>query len=633
MLRRFAAIALTFGLAVLQPSMAGAANAIEQIVPKTLTPDPGTTTTFQIAVTPDDNTVWAAGSYTITLIAADPSGTTVATSAAFTVDQPATPQQTTMIFIDLTLPGGYAGPLVVHARLEYGKTSEDSLPAGIVVGVSAGQTTVAPAASPPPGQVPTPGGPATLPSPAGAPPPPIAVAPRPQIYSGSLAANTGYGTQQTQSGVLNLSGKFSANESVTAAAGLANTPGNTKPLISFQTPYLLTQVGTISPSYDRDAFAGPTGTGVAFKTTWNNSQDILQGAYISGNHDTTNPFEMEAVSLGFPVFGNPVSVTGGYEDIYGPDQPGPFFLRNGAFFGLGDDVRSPHSSITYGIHYGLTYFHDDISDLDQLGEVFDLALGFTIKKAQLAFTYDRASPYFANSSAPGVTADRENETAAVTVPLGVLQLTLSANAYRDDLPGSLLLQTTHYATENLGISAPLKNGDVLSFQAVNGVQHQTGDPIAPFSGNDGTTFAYTTKRGPFAIQYTLADTETRDNTGDLLHVITDGITVSRAPFAGLTVSGGFNLNENDANAAAQTMISNSVTGSLSYTRGALTLSTQFNQAFSHPYVGLSSPPTLTYNYGVAFKPVHSPYSISGTISENIGMVNSATGALSVNRQF
>jgi hypothetical protein len=623
-------MALVLGLAVV-PAIAGAANSIEQIVPKNLTPETGGTATFQIAVTPGDNAVWEAGSYTITLIATDSSGTTVATAAPFTVDEAATPEQTTMVFVELALPQGYVGPLVVHAHLDHGKTSDDSEPAGIVVGGNPGQATVAPAASPPPGQIPTPGGPPALPS--GAAPPPVAATAPPQIYTGSLAANTGYGAQQTQSGVLNLSGKLSSNDSVTAAAGLANTPGNAKPVISFQTPSLLTQVGTISPTYDRDAFSGPNGTGIALKTTWNNSQDMLEGSYISGEHDTTNPFEMEALSLGFPVLGTPMTVSAGYEDIFGPDQPGPFFLRNGAFFGLGDDVTSPHSSLTYGIHYGLTYYHDDIADLDQLGEVFDLALGFKINKAQFAFTYDRASPYFANASAPGVTPDRETETASVTVPLGVLAVTLSANAYRDDLPGSLLLQTTHYVTENVGITDPLKNGDVLSFQAVNGVQHQTGDPIAPFSGNDGTTFAYTTKRGPFAIQYSLADTETRDNTGDLLHVITDGITVSRAPFAGLTISGGFNLNENDANAAAQTMLSNSVTGSLSYTLGGLTLSGQFNQSLSHPYVGLSSPPTLTYNYGISLKPPHSPYSISGTVTENIGMINSSVGALSLNRQF
>jgi hypothetical protein len=281
----------------------------------------------------------------------------------------------------------------------------------------------------------------------------------------------------------------------------------------------------------------------------------------------------------------------------------------------------------------LTLFHDDINDVDEMGDVLDLALGFKINKAQFAFTYERATPYFANASAPGVTPDRESETAAVTLPLGVLQVTLSANAYRDDLPDSTLLQTTHFVTENIGITDPLKNGDTLSFQAVNGVQHQTGDPVAPFSGNDGTTFAYTTKRGPYAIQLSLAGTETRDNIGDLVHVITDGVTVSRAPFAGLTISGGFNLNVNDANAAAQTTLGDSTTGSVSYVRGELTLSTQVNYSFSHPYIGLSTPPTITYNYGLSLKPNRSPYSISLSVSENIGAVNTSVGALSLNRQF
>jgi len=625
--RRPVAAALALVLAVVWPLAAFANSAIEQIVPKDLTPQPGAVTTFQIAVTSSDNSVWDAGSYTLTLIAENPNGTTVATAPPFTADQPATPQQTTMIFVELTLPPGYVGPLNVHAHLDHGKTSEDSAPAGILVGGVPGQATVVAPASPPPGQV-VPPAPVAV-----ATPPPAPRAPPAQSYSGSLALNAGFAAQQTQSGVLNLSGKLPDNESLTAAGGLANTPGNQKPLVTFQTPSWLLQFGTISPSFERDAFAGPTGTGVGFKTTWDNSLYSVQGASISGNHDTTNPYEMEALAFGFPLWGSPATVTGGYEDIYGPDQPGPFFLRNGAFLGFGDDVKSPHSTFTYSIHYGVTSYHDDIADVDDLGDVWDFALGFMLRKAQFAFTYDRASPYFANDSAPGVTADRETETAAITVPLGVLQVTLSANAYRDDLPGSLLLQTTHYFTENAGITYPLKNGDVLSFQAVNGVQHQTGDPVAPFSGNDGTTFSYTTKRGPYSIQYSLADTETRDDTGDLLHVITNGITVSRAPFSGLTISGGFNLNQNDADAAAQTMLSNSATASVSYVVGGLTFSTQVNRALSHPYVGLSSPPTMTYNYGLAYKPPHSPYSISGTVTENIGAANSAVGALSLNRQF
>jgi hypothetical protein len=278
----------------------------------------------------------------------------------------------------------------------------------------------------------------------------------------------------------------------------------------------------------------------------------------------------------------------------------------------------------------MTSFHDDISDSDQSGYVFDAALGFKIKKAVFAFTYERATPFFANASAPGVTPDRETETAAINFPLGVIQVALGANAYRDDLPGSTLLQTTHNVTENISITDPLRNGDSVSFQAVNGVQHQTGDPVAPFSGNDGTTFAYTTKRGPNAIQYSLADTETRDNAGDFVHVITNGLTVGRSPFAGVTISGGFNVNQNLADVAAQTTLSNTVTGSVSYTKGVFTMSTQINESLTHPNAGLASPPSLTYNYGLAAKAGR--YTVSLTVTEMIAP-NTAVGAFSLNRQF
>jgi hypothetical protein len=93
------------------------------------------------------------------------------------------------------------------------------------------------------------------------------------------------------------------------------------------------------------------------------------------------------------------------------------------------------------------------------------------------------------------------------------------------------------------------------------------------------------------------------------------------------------LNQNDADAQAQTTISNSVTGSVSYTAGELTLSTQINQSLSHPYVGLSSPPSMAYNYGMSYKPRGSTYAASLSVSENIGTVNTAVGAFSLNRQF
>ncbi|GEM_PF-2518608 len=623
-------IAAMLALAMAAPrAVLADSSSIEQIVAKNLTPDVGGTVTFQIAVTPDDNLVWAAGSYSVTLTASDPSGNVVASGSPVAAPEAAAPQQTTMVFADLALPPGYLGPLVVHAQLTHGKESDTSLPVGIVVGGSAGVATIVPAASPPPGQVPAPGVAAT---PSAAPPPPVAHVPV-QSYNGSLALNAGFAAQQTQSGTLNMTGKYSNNQSVTTSLGLANTPGATKPIFSYQTPTVLLQIGTFSPTYDKDVLAGPTGSGFGFKEQFG-ATNFLQGSYISGSHDTTNPFEVSAVQYGLPLNGSSVTVTGAYEDVYGPAQAGgSYFLRDGTFFGFGDDVTAKHSTITYGLHYGMSYYLDDISGSDQFGEVFDTSFGFTIRKAHFAFTYVRATPAFSNSLAPSITPDQENESAAINFPLGVLQITLGLNAYRNDLPGSSAVQTTHYSTENIGITYPLKNGDTLSLQGVNGIQHQTGTPVAPFSGNDGTTFAYTTKRGPYAVQYTLTDTETRDDSGNLLHVMTDGVTVSRTPFAGITISGGYNLNQNDANSDTMTSVSNSATASISYTRGSFTFSTQLNHALTLPAFGLASPPTTTYNYGLSVKPPHSPYSVSATVTENIGMINTSVGALSLNRQF
>jgi hypothetical protein len=48
---------------------------------------------------------------------------------------------------------------------------------------------------------------------------------------------------------------------------------------------------------------------------------------------------------------------------------------------------------------------------------------------------------------------------------------------------------------------------------------------------------------------------------------------------------------------------------------------------------MSTSPSTTYNYGLTIKPNHSPYSMSGTVTENVGQMNSATGALNLNYQL
>ena len=93
------------------------------------------------------------------------------------------------------------------------------------------------------------------------------------------------------------------------------------------------------------------------------------------------------------------------------------------------------------------------------------------------------------------------------------------------------------------------------------------------------------------------------------------------------------MSQNDASSSTLTSITNSATASISYTRGSVTFSTQLNHALTLPAFGVVNPPTTTYNYGLSVKPPHSPYSLSATVTENIGMINTSVGALSLNRQF
>jgi len=655
---------LAFVLAGL-PLAAAADSAVQELVAKTLTVAAGDTPTFEVGVTSSDTTIWSAGSYTVQLIATDPSGTLVTSADPMPGEDSAVPGQTTFLFLGLPIPGGYQGALNVIARVRHGGTVNDSVTVGIVVGAGTA-VAFAPVPAPPPGQPGAPGatpvpGPAAIPgqpgvpgqtvpapaasaaaspvasaAPSAAPAPTTAPTPAPASspkLSGTLANNEAFAAQSAQSGTLNLSGAYGNGNSYTASGGLSTTPGSGMPVVNVQSQYVLTQIGTFSPSFDKDVFAGVTGTGVGIKQAFGDTAHTLQMAIVSGDHATTNPFEIEALSYSFPLFNDPFELTGGFEQVTGPVQTGQSFLRNGEFLGGGLVGKPPGTTLTYELHYGVVNYLDALTDTQRTDGVVDLTFGFMLRKAQFSFGYIRAGANYADLSAPAVKPDNEAETASLSVPLGIVQALFSANGYHDALPGSSLQQQTHFWTESASFTYPLQNNDSVVLQSTNGIQHQTGDPIAPFSGNDNTSLAYTTNRGPYAIQLTLASTNQRDNSNTLMHVISDAVTVSRAPFAGVTVTAGYNLMLNEANVSSSTGLNSAATASVTIVRGPFSFATQVSHSFAHPFVGLSSPPTTTFNYGLTFKPNQSPYSLSATLTENMGMISTSTGALNLNFQF
>jgi hypothetical protein len=659
-LRRWTSALLVWLLAAL-PLAAAADSSVQELVAKTLTAQAGETATFEVGVTSSDTTIWSTGSYTLQLIATDPSGTLVYSTDPVPSEDSAVPGQTTFLFLGLPIPSGYLGPLNVIARVRHGGTVDDSVTVGIVVGAGTAVAVAPPAGQPPapgatpvpgpqaiPGQPGVPGQPAPGPaasaaaSPAAAAPasaaPAASAAPTPAPstapkLSGTLANNEAFAAQSAQSGTLNLSGAYGNGNSYTATGGLSTTPGSGMPVINIQSQYVLTQIGTFSPSFDKDVFAGVSGTGVNIKQAFGDTAHSLQLAIVSGDHATINPYEIEAMSYSFPLFNDPFELTGGFEQVNGPVQTGQTFLRNGEFLGGGLVGKPPGTSLTYELHYGVVNYLDALTNTQRTDGVIDLAFGFMLRKAQFSFGYIRAGADYADLSAPAVKPDNEAETASLSVPLGVIQALFSANGYHDALPGSSLLQQTHFWTESASLTYSMHNNDSLALQSSNGIQHQTGDPIAPFSGNDNTSLAYTTNRGPYAIQLTLASTNQRDNSNTLMHVISDAVTVSRAPFAGVTLTAGYNLMLDDANVSSSTGLNSAATASVTIVRGPFSFATQVSHSFAHPFVGLTSPPTTTFNYGLTFKPAQSPYSLSATLTENMGMISTSTGALNLNFQF
>ena len=113
-LRRWTA-ALLAGLLAALPLAAAADSSLQELVAKSLTARPGEAANFEVGVTSSDTTIWAGGSYTLQLIATDPSGTLIASTDPAPGEDAAVPGQTTFVFLGIPIPNGYLGALNVTA--------------------------------------------------------------------------------------------------------------------------------------------------------------------------------------------------------------------------------------------------------------------------------------------------------------------------------------------------------------------------------------------------------------------------------------------------------------------------------------------------------------------------------------
>ncbi|MBV9440770.1 MAG: hypothetical protein JOZ24_12340 [Candidatus Eremiobacteraeota bacterium] len=600
-LGRRALAALAASGVLLDPVGARAADpVVTAFVAKTAEIAAGATATFQVGVTDTDAAPWTAASVTVVVDLLGADGSVVA-SANAAAPEDVLPNHTTFAFVDLAIPAQLSGTYTARATVRHDTAVVGtSDPLAVALGTLVAQPST-----------------------------PNATAP----YSGQFASNDVLGAQTAQSGTLSFTGKYGGDKSFTTSFGLSTTPGQQKPLVTLQTQGSVTQVGTFAPAFDPLVFTGVTGSGLSFKRAWGENH-WLSLATISGAQATPNPFTMDAIAYAIPFLGGSLGFTLGDERVQGDIPAGvPFFMRFGTLAGLVYVRPADSRGRSFGFRYGLINYFDEISGVQRTDRAFEATLGFAIRRSSWTLDFVRAGPYFPNLSAPGVTPDRESESLQGTIPVGALSFTLGISGYRDALAGSPAQQNTHFYTENVGISAPLRNGDSISLNLTNAIQHRYAiESLA--SGNDNTALTYTAKRGATTYAFSIGSANQRDSTGNLQHTIQDGVTVTRQFGQFFQLSAGANFTGNHASSPNSTSLLQAFTTTASYTRGAFTISSSVNRSNTIPYLGIMGPPNTAINYGLTLKPRGSPASISATVTQNHSAgPSSSTGSLNFSRQI
>jgi hypothetical protein len=583
------------------PAAAPAAGSpVAAFVAKNAAVDAGAKATFELGVTSTDATTWPRSTVVLVVDIFAPDGTNVASSGAVSPPADVAPGKSTFAFIDVPLPAQLSGAYTARATVVHaGAVAGEGDPVAIAVATLV-------AAAPPPG-----GG---------------------SAYSGQFTSNDTFAARSAQAGTFALTGKYGADRSFQANFGLSSTPGQQQPVFTVQTTGSITQIGTFSPSLDPLVFAGATGSGAGFKRVWPGSR-ILSVASISGAHATANPYSMDAVSYAFPVGPGIFTVTYGDERVEGDVPYGlPFFLRSGTLTGFTYQHPSDAHRFSYGLRYGLVNYEDAVAGVRRTDRALEAQLGFAIRKSSWTLDVARTGPYFPNLAAPGVTPDRESESLQGSIPVGVVALNVGITGYRDALPGSPSEQKTHFYTENVGLSVPLRNGDALALTVSNATQHREAiDALA--SGNDNSSLSYTARRGSTSYAFTLGSANQRDSTGNLQHTVLDGLTVTRAFGPYFSLATGVNFTGNHASAMSGTSVLQAFAASATYTRGDFSLSSALNRSNVLPYLGIAPVPTTALNYGLSYRPAKSHTSLSATITQNSGAFASSNGSLNLSRQL
>ncbi len=234
------------------PVLADGGGAIGGVSVDKASPQAGDGIVVQVAIAPSD-VVWTAGSYQAKVELRTSEGSVIAESAPVAGDAQVAAGQIASLFVPLTVPQNAGGPLVLRVIVSHGgAVVGDDVQTAIVVGAIAATT----------------GTPTATGQPAGA-------------LTGNLNTNTNFAAQQTQSAAFAFNEKYLGDRSFTSTFGLSTVPGQSRPILGFQTQQSLTQVGTFTIGYDPLILNGATGSGLSYRRQITLGS-ALQIAYLSG---------------------------------------------------------------------------------------------------------------------------------------------------------------------------------------------------------------------------------------------------------------------------------------------------------------------------------------------------------------
>ena len=584
------------------PSPVKAAGSIVTAYVSTKEPLAGKPITLEIGVTTDETPDWSAADYAFVLRLRSHENALIAQSKPIAGTQTVSNGEVTIEFAQWTLPQSASGYYQLEiVLLHHGVTANTAAPLSLAVGTGENaQVVTHPTASP-----------------------------APVCVHGSTQSTANFG-RPSETSVLSLNGCLPNSSSYTASAGFSSAPGSVRPVVEFDMPQSRLRGGALSPEFNPLSLNGVNGNGGLFAQMWG-PERTLTLTWLRQQGDPLGPaFAAVQYSIRSPNLVAAFDAGHTRLPAAAPDYGSLSTWSDGDFATLSLTWSPPPMRNSFGIRFGMVNYLDADGQTRHFDRALEAFATLSIGATSWSLDELRTGHFYLAPGAPAIIADRDAQKISASFPLGSITATLSAEGYRDDLPGANLSLKTNNWAENASFSIPIHD-DVASLTFIGGSQQQDGDFPSNFATN-GFSAAYVLRRGDQSVQFSYGVVGMRSDPDQAQTQVQAGIQVSRNVARGLSVALGTNV----ADARASDSFGGSFTHSnfltLSFTQDPWTLSSSVVQTLTQPGFGAAPPQTLALNTGLAFKlPAH--LSLKLSLTRMNGSTPSTIGNLALGTQF